>query len=479
MKKLLLAVVFFNFVPVFSQIQLDTTFGDNGFTLPIATTENAKASCLLQPDGKIVLAGRRINNSESESFVARYYANGSLDTTFGVNGFFIFDFLTQVTDDPNGPDIYLLADGGIVCVNTNTTNTYIIKLDSSGVRVPNWEMGMMELNQPAYLDAQEKLYTATTISPTNTLIVKYDMATGSADPTFGSSGFLFTPPFHDLYRPLADGFLVGIYTTDTNSGTYYYSLQKLLPNGFPDITFGTMGSIPLFWGDTPAELESVNHQLVLDNAGNIYVSQNRTLDQFSRIFKYNSNGQPQAGFGQNGMMTMPSNFLRNDFKFIDGKLYVAGRLSYTEGHDLALFCYKTDGWPDFQFDPDGFYIEALNTYDEYAQAFNLAPDGSIYVSGIYQDGPDQQAFIAHYISGSLGIHSDQEKNTFSYTNPIQNELRIETAEDVQSIALYSIDGRFIDRCEGAILSTVHLPQGMYVAKVLVNNGVRMVKVIKK
>jgi uncharacterized delta-60 repeat protein len=74
---------------------LDTTFGTGGivttrFSLPNGGSESGYfATVVLQPDGKIVAAGYNYvptNAQFDDPIMARYNADGSLDTTFGDGG---------------------------------------------------------------------------------------------------------------------------------------------------------------------------------------------------------------------------------------------------------------------------------------------------------------------------------------------------------------------------------------------------------
>jgi uncharacterized delta-60 repeat protein len=86
---------------------LDTSFGDKG----IATTSFGKDSdtayaLLIQADGKIVLGGDSLQTGSGVDFaLARYDANGSLDTTFGDQG----KVLTPVSSSSARDTIYALA----------------------------------------------------------------------------------------------------------------------------------------------------------------------------------------------------------------------------------------------------------------------------------------------------------------------------------------------------------------------------------
>ena len=84
----------------------DSTFGTNGRINP-AFRGNA---LVVQPDSKIIIAGRLYNGSDYDLAIARYKKNGKPDKTFGINGI--------VTTNFNGNDgaasIALQTDGKIV-----------------------------------------------------------------------------------------------------------------------------------------------------------------------------------------------------------------------------------------------------------------------------------------------------------------------------------------------------------------------------
>ena len=68
---------------------LDTTFGDHGRVWTNRFELNAQeeaTAVVVQPDGKIVAAGRTGDFVNANFAVARYDANGNLDATFGVGG---------------------------------------------------------------------------------------------------------------------------------------------------------------------------------------------------------------------------------------------------------------------------------------------------------------------------------------------------------------------------------------------------------
>ena len=90
---------------------LDATFGNAG-TVDAAFTQNATAhGVALQSDGKIVVVGTRAFSANENFIVARYNANGSVDTGFGSDGNLSIDFFGF---DDSGENVLVQPDGKIV-----------------------------------------------------------------------------------------------------------------------------------------------------------------------------------------------------------------------------------------------------------------------------------------------------------------------------------------------------------------------------
>jgi uncharacterized delta-60 repeat protein len=68
---------------------LDTSFGTGGVVVSLLPSQEEAAAVTIQPDGKIVVGGSQTNDTHANNglMVVRYNANGSLDASFGVNGF--------------------------------------------------------------------------------------------------------------------------------------------------------------------------------------------------------------------------------------------------------------------------------------------------------------------------------------------------------------------------------------------------------
>src|SRR3954465_14357373 len=92
----------------------DPTFGTNGKIMTIFPNGggieiNYPRAIAAQPDGKIVVSGRAYSSQTQDDFaLARYNADGSLDSTFGSGGTVRTDFF-GLTDQAHG--VAILPDG--------------------------------------------------------------------------------------------------------------------------------------------------------------------------------------------------------------------------------------------------------------------------------------------------------------------------------------------------------------------------------
>ncbi len=102
---------------------LDTSFdGDGKVTTDFLGFPDYAEAIVIQPDGKIVVAGIASTSFQSNRFaLARYNPNGSLDTTFGTGGKLTTGFTGA--DDSAAFDIALQPDGKIVVVGSVSNNS--------------------------------------------------------------------------------------------------------------------------------------------------------------------------------------------------------------------------------------------------------------------------------------------------------------------------------------------------------------------
>jgi uncharacterized delta-60 repeat protein len=91
---------------------LDTTFDFDGVVLtPIGNSNDHGRSIAIQADGKLVVAGFSVAGSSNDFAVARYHTDGSLDTSFEVDGKVTTSFGSGYA---TGRSVAIQADGKIV-----------------------------------------------------------------------------------------------------------------------------------------------------------------------------------------------------------------------------------------------------------------------------------------------------------------------------------------------------------------------------
>jgi uncharacterized delta-60 repeat protein len=190
---------------------LDNSFGANGFvstSVGTAYYSGANTICL-QADGKILVAGNSYHNTYYWAAIGRYNANGTIDNTFGTNG--IAEYAVRgYYDDIN--DILQQADGKIICAGSSTIN-------SSG-------------SNPA---------------TTAFMILRLDTL-GQLDNSFNGNGQLIksigtrTDKCFQAILQNDGKIIIGGYSTNANINLDF-AICRLLPNGSDDNTFGNNGTV--------------------------------------------------------------------------------------------------------------------------------------------------------------------------------------------------------------------------------------------
>lgn len=125
---------------------LDNSFGINGKVITLSETIGGYQcnSVTLQPDGKILIAGNTyydLGGEHNDMMLARYYSNGTLDSSFGKKGIVI----TSVSSESDaGASAVMQQDGKIVVGGYSQEAGWIAARFLSGLNV-----GVLNLSIPA------------------------------------------------------------------------------------------------------------------------------------------------------------------------------------------------------------------------------------------------------------------------------------------------------------------------------------------
>lgn len=466
-------------------IQLDPNFGNNGFvTLPGDTNGDSPIQNKIQSDGKILVSGQRLNGSIKEDFIARYNQDGTLDTTFGVNGFYIF---VDSINDINGPDFYVLKNDNIICLIDDVKGE-ITKLDTNGIIDASFgSNGKMNFNyfnsQSHYLDDNDNLFIGT---GTSFQLIKINTVNGIIDTSFGSNGIinLDNTFFDDIYSFHNNKFLVRSSVTDYSATprTYSYTINRFLIDGSKDNTFGTNGAVTIHTTTDYTDYDHIEFIVNVDTNNNVIYVTERNSSTFSSITrKYDINGNQLLSFGTSGISTIPANNLTINAQLYNNMLYFSGANNSNSTYNTCLLRYNTDGVIDSAFNTSGLYIENTNSLEEWAASMSINADGSLIISGEYTNGTYNKMYIAKYIDSTpLATNTFNKEFDLKYQNPIKNKLELISTKTISSIALYSLDGKQIGYSNTNSMNVTQLGAGIYLAKITSSeNEIKIIKLIKK
>jgi uncharacterized delta-60 repeat protein len=117
--------------------QLDTDYGEGGFAL-FGDVDALAYDLLVQPDGRLVLAGSLYPSSMNSGLAAaRFTPDGALDPSFGDGGFF------SVPDFASVESVALQPDGRLLLAGTlqsgSTSDFYIARLTADGALDPSFD----------------------------------------------------------------------------------------------------------------------------------------------------------------------------------------------------------------------------------------------------------------------------------------------------------------------------------------------------
>jgi uncharacterized delta-60 repeat protein len=241
---------------------LDPTFGNGGTTTTdFLGHEDDVYSVLIQPDGKIVAVGSANSPIDYYDFaVARYLANGTLDTTFGTGGKTRLDFGNNDLDIAN--DAALQSDGKIVAAGTTVFDFGVqepfalARFNSNGtVDTSFGNGGLVLIDFSSFLQSANAVlvqpdgkivtvgYPNTELDDSDFLLARCN-ADGSLDPSFGvggkvrtSLGDLNSAANGAVLQPDGKIVAVGWNPTQTQGGVEFALVRYLgTPGGTPTPT---------------------------------------------------------------------------------------------------------------------------------------------------------------------------------------------------------------------------------------------------
>ncbi|KAF0165884.1 MAG: Ig family protein [Rhodocyclaceae bacterium] len=406
----------------------DAAFDTDGKLLTdfSADTDSGR-SVVVQPDGKIVVGGNARIGSTDEFALARYNADGSLDTGFGSGGKVTanWDSLGNVGQMA----LQLQADGKILVGYTGSglnADFAVTRYNADGTLDTGFGSGGTVLSPVGISDdygrsiavqADGKIVLAGSTFDG----VKYDFAltrynaNGTLDAGFGSGGTIITPvgPTTGEGQSVAiqaDGRIV-VAGFAWNGSNHDFALVRYNASGTLDTSFGTGGKVMTVFGTT----NDFGYSVAVQADGKILVggsASNGSNDDFA-IARYNADGSLDSSFGSGGKVLVPVSVSGNDAGRSlavqpDGRIVLTGNA----GLDLAVVRLNSDGTLDGSFGTGGKYIVDFGSNDT-GYGLAVQADGNIVAAG--QSGGDFALVRVH--GGGLPDQQVLEGGNFNLTVP--------------------------------------------------------------
>jgi len=330
---------------------LDDGFGNAGLaTTDIAGGSDRALAVALQPDGKIVVAGyARVGNNDDFA-VVRYLANGTPDPAFGTLG--------EVTTDFFG----------------TRNRAYAVAVTADG----------------QVLAAGETVLPA---GSGDFALVRYS-AGGVLDTTFGGAalGKVTTDIVGGVDN--GRNIVIGSGGSILVTGTITLSGQNVLENlgaarytadGLPDSSFDGDGKLSIA-GHSLGDGLALQPDGKLLVAGSTRIAGNRDF----AVMRLLANGAPDGSFGSLGLATVSfttnDDFGRSVALQADGKILVSGQSSNSSNPDFALARFDANGIVDGSFDGDGRLTVDFFGSGDGAESVAVQPNGRIMLGGFAANG---------------------------------------------------------------------------------------------
>ena len=338
----------------------DTDFGTIGIvTTAIGSSSDIITSLSIQSDGKIIAAGNTFNGSYSDFCLARYNADGSLDTTFGT--------------------------GGIVIVYGETSNEWAnsVAIQPDG-----------KIVTAGYSDVHGDKDFA---------LLRYN-ANGTPDITFGLGGIVFSGSAgaEDVAKSVliqSDGKIVVAGYSDAD-GTNDFALARFNSNGTPDSTFGINGTVI---SSVPGEDYANSAAIQYDDGEEKIITAGftdfyETYDILLRRYDYY--GNPDITFGFHGAVVLRDTSSEDKTFSLslksNGKIIAAGYCFDGSSSRYALVCYNIDGEQDNSFGENGRVLTSVGNAADAASSTAIQTDGKIIAAGTTYNGTDYDAALVRY-----------------------------------------------------------------------------------
>lgn len=520
MKHLLILCIFLMIQTLLSSAQgvfIDSTFGNNGVVVTdFNGDEDGVSSLLAQPDGKIVVAGVAFKNDHNVFALARYHNDGTPDSSFSNDG----KLTTNIGQYNDAARAMLLQPDGKLVVAGGAQETYydfaVVRYNSNGTPDPTFgDNGIVTTDIGLFynsasdiiLQPDGKLVAAGSADGNNNTdfaLARYN-SDGTLDSSFGNAGTKTI----DIGNGDNDGCEVILQPDNKivlagpvyHSGNYDFALARFNTDGSLDNSFGTNGKVITdfdFYDD-------FGRCSALQDDGKILVAGYTTdasYDYNVGIARYMPDGSLDNSFGTDGTVNSGiSDTTDMAYAIIieaDGSILVTGTSGQGSTRQIEVVKYNKDGSPDTDFSGDGIYKLNIPFQCSWASSMITMDSGKIVLAGSAGFSSEEDFLLVRLIDLKLqGFYTNVESTQVGsadfdmYPNPTESIFKIELPADLENqeclISITNAIGQevfsFRERSstigQFKEISLDNFPQGFYFVNVVMGKTAGNTKMLVK
>lgn len=465
----------FHVLPV-SAGSLDTTFdGDGWATTSFGDGQAFAYDAALQTDGKIIVAGS-YSFGNSDFALARYNNDGSLDTNFNLDGLLTTDFglaeeLSAVAIQNDGKIVVGgskhtagQTDYDLVLARYNADGSLDTTFDTDGKVTTNLGSNYEYIAEIAIQPADDKIVVVgsknISINNNNIVVARYN-TDGSLDTTFDGDG-IFTSSlvsFGSAILIQSDGKIL------------INGLIRLNEDGSLDTGFGTNGYVNANGQIALQADEKIIVARINSSTYNAEISRYNTDGSLDASF--GANGLTSTIYGDS------YNSIQDIAIQTDGRIVIVGH-NRVNSFDFNLLRYTSNGLLDDSFGFDGieytdFGSQQLND-DDLANAVIIQPDGNIIAAGYSSVGTGNQYHfaLARYIGKLVSVVSINRSSSTNPTSESSVDFTVKFSEAVTGVD--TSDFTLTTTISGASINSVSGSGEVYTISVNTGTGDGTIKV---
>jgi len=400
---------------------LDNSFSGDGTAFVSTGLYSSSRSVLLQPDGKILVAGSVVEAGAYNFLVLRFLTDGTMDLSFSGDGKQITDFGADDTIEA----LALQPDGKIIAVGSTLLGAQadfaIARYQSDG-SADNGFSG--DGKQTTAIGNSVDFAFDVALQPDGRILaagwskisdgysysaVRY-LADGSLDLSFADHGKMvdYKPAGYGAYQTVVvqtDGSMIAAGYADTGKGVQF-AAARYNRSGTLDAGFGQNGKQTIDFGLSSSQV----YEVALQPDGKIILAGHAGDDSgfYFALARLNINGSLDSSFDGDGKVVLDRGLYAKMVIQLDGKIVVAAQSEPSQlATDIVLLRCLSNGAIDRGFGVGGKVVTDLGSSSDKIFDLLLQPDGKLVVVGAYDYNGDSKIALVRYsadgiLDGSFG-----------------------------------------------------------------------------